>query len=56
MDETQVTLKLVTAQHKMTKHAGANGPTDMAIEHGYSPQGSKPRPMAHKTIALTTEL
>ena len=56
MDETQVTLKLLTAQHKMTKHAGANGPTDIAIEHGYPLRGSNPRPMAHKTIALTTEL
>ena len=56
MDETQVALTLLTAQNKMTKHAGANGPTDIAIEHGYSLRGSNPRPMAHKAIALTTGL
>ena len=56
MDGTQVTLKLLTAQNKMAKHAGANGPTDIAIEHGYALRDSNPRRMAHKTIALTTEL
>ena len=56
MDETQVALTLLTAHNKMTKHAGANGPTDIAIEHGYSLRGSNPQPMAHTTIALTTEL
>ena len=63
--EVEATCPLVTCERRTSPEvptAGAPEPLDNANArthkhaHNYSLRGSNPRPMAHKTIALTTEL